>query len=139
LCTVLGVFFGTIIGFACGYLLGNINLYGIIGPFVGLIGGIALGVYLYHALYELSDKILKNRRSIVAYQPVRCAWCKGTGKKFFLLIFKFKCSACGGRGSVLAAEKSRKCGWCNGTGKRFMRRCPVCDGTGWAHSSIDDT
>lgn len=121
-----------------GYWTGNrfedILRITLAGAIIGLLIGAILGF-----IDRSFRRVLKNRQNVVIYRPSPCSWCRGTGKKHFL-IFSFKCETCSGRGSILVAEKSRACAWCAGSGKGFLPifRCPVCGGSGWAHSGADE-
>jgi len=63
-----------------------------------------------------------------------CQWCKGSGKD----RDQEYCNACGGVGSVVIVQPSRKCANCSGTGidqnsTLDSCRCALCHGAGWAH------
>ena len=88
-----------------------------------------------------------SRRNNIAYEPEDCGFCNGSG--IYLLEY---CPVCSGQGSVLVAQPSQCCARCRGTGRihaivnifAFLSeqhidpRCPVCGGSGYAHSIIDD-
>ena len=71
---------------------------------------------------------------VIQYAPEDCAWCGGTGKYG---PYNDACLVCGGQGSILVAQPSRKCPWCQGQGAvdagEFKDRCKMCSGSGWSH------
>jgi DnaJ-class molecular chaperone len=69
---------------------------------------------------------------IIQYAPETCQWCDGQGKWG---EFKDNCHVCGGQGSVLVAQPSRKCPQCEGSGSvgDFGDPCTMCKGAGWSH------
>ncbi len=106
-----------------GFISARLALWG--------LGGMAAG-----ALMVVPDEApVDNHRyysmvypPLVEMQPARCAWCEGQGRT---LLF-FRCTVCGGQGSVLAIRPKKKCAWCGGLGRRFLFcRCPACGGAGW--------
>jgi DnaJ-class molecular chaperone len=69
---------------------------------------------------------------VIQYAPETCAWCEGKGKWG---RYNDICHVCGGLGSLLVAQPSRKCPWCEGHGAvgDVEDRCKMCNGTGWSH------
>jgi rubrerythrin len=73
------------------------------------------------------------------HAEVKCQRCDGTG-----LYEGQPCSACSGDGWAWTPSSSgeeKPCGRCNGTGfvgsPNNKDKCPICKGTGWAHSQAD--
>ena len=126
---VLGILWGYVFGYDDPLLW--IWVWLVAGLVVGIVGG------AYKIFIDLPPKALLNYRSVVVYRPTRCGQCRGKGRRQVFIFFKRKCRGCGGRGSVLVAEKSEKCAWCQGKGRGLLFRCPVCSGTGWAYSGIE--
>lgn len=78
-------------------------------------------------------EVIKLFNPSINYAPETCAKCNGTGSHGG---GHGNCSPCGGQGSVLVAQPSRRCAKCNGTGSHGggHGNCSPCGGTGWAHA-----
>jgi hypothetical protein len=76
------------------------------------------------------------------YAEVKCKRCGGTGNFFNPSTGETtRCKSCGGDGwawTPSAAGHEKPCGNCKGSGTIIVdhqnQSCPVCNGTGWAHS-----
>lgn len=75
---------------------------------------------------DLNDSL---RDAGVSYEPARCAFCDGSGKRGYEI-----CPSCLGGGSCLVAQPRTTCAYCEGSGKKGYERCSACEGSGWAHS-----
>ena len=64
-------------------------------------------------------------------RPLRCAYCKGTGRAGVGNVER--CPVCKGEGRV-PHELKKKCGYCGGTGRAGVgnvERCSICHGWGY--------
>ena len=110
-----------------GFISTRLILWGLGGMAIGALmvepGEAPVGTHRYYSVAY---------PPLVEIQPARCAWCEGRGRKFLF----FRCSVCGGLGSVLAIQPKKKCAWCSGLGRRFLFfHCPACGGTGWLQAN----
>jgi hypothetical protein len=134
--TAVGMGFGLSLAIII-YLLydSNLEILYAYAPPMALVGSfVGAGFATFQFFSSPTPQPFKKRRNLVIYYPARCASCHGRGKGRF-----FKCQAWGGRGSVLVVDKSPRCPACRGTGKTmFILHCKTCNGSGWAHSNLDN-
>jgi RecJ-like exonuclease len=133
--TILGALFGLSGGIAYSLLMDTgfeaILDHGPAWLLAGLFLGMIVGVPT--AILGSPRMVFEYNRQVI-YKLARCAWCRGSGRNFFI----FPCRVCRGNGHVLTVEPKQKCAWCHGHGKEFfVFRCRVCDGTGWAYGLFD--